>query len=240
MRLFLILALGLSFLPSGFVFGQLPDTITLSQHLKGLGVKLSDRMISEAYRRVGVPLEIEHMPSKRALVFANDGVTDGEAQRIKNINKHYPNLIRVPVAYMWAEQVVLSKNVDFKVDGCESLRPYNIGLRLGVIAMEECTKGMKAISVAKVDQLFYMLDAGRIDVIASGGKLFLLGELSKTNYKGMKVLSPPLKRIPLYHFLHKKHKDFVPVITKVFQAMEKEGYFIRERARAFEELGVED
>ncbi len=233
MRLFLFLALGLSFLPSGFVFAQLPDKITLSQHLNGAGVKVSDRMISEVYRRVSVPLEIKHLPSKRAIVYANDGVTDGEIMRIKNINKFYPNLVIVPVPFMWAEQVVLSKNVDFKVDGCESLRPYNIGIRIGVIDLEKCTKGMKVTRVNKVDQLFQMLDTGRIDIIASGGKLFLLGELSKSNYKGFKLLSPSLKRIPLYHFLHKKHKNFVPVITKVFIEMEKEGYFIKGFENAF-------
>ncbi len=236
MRSLFILALGGIFLSSSLVFADLPKTITLSQHPKGIVVELSDRIISEAYRRVGVPLKISHLPSKRALVDANEGITDGEIMRIKEINEHYSNLLLVPVSLVWVDQVVFSKNINFKVDGCESLRPYNIGIRIGVISLEECTKGMRVHQVTRIEQLIEMLDLERIDILVTGSKLFLLGEIKKFGFSGMKVLTPHLKRLPLYHFLHKKHRDFVPIITKALRDMEKEGYFIKERKRTIANL----
>ncbi len=229
MRSLIVLVLGSFFLSSSLVFADLPKNITLSQHPKGIVVESADRILTEAYRRVGVPLKISHLPSKRALINANEGITDGEIMRIKEINKYYPNLLLIPVAFIWVDQVVLSKNISFKVDGCESLRPYKIGIRTGVVSLEECTKGMRVAKVTRIEQLIQMLDVGRIDILVTGSKLFLLGEIKKCGFSGMKVLTPNLKRLPLYHFLHKKHRDFVPIITKVLKDMEKEGYFIKER-----------
>jgi len=88
---------------------------------------IAERILREAYRRIGRELEVKAMPGERSLLSANSGDTDGELYRRAGIDKAYPNLLMVPVALQQYEIVVFSKLRQFDVRGWESLRPYKLG-----------------------------------------------------------------------------------------------------------------
>jgi polar amino acid transport system substrate-binding protein len=110
----------------------------------------------------------------------------------------------------------------FQVKGWKSLSSYRIGVRRGIRLTNLRTQGMNRYIVNSNERLFHILDAERIDIIAvslmDGLKI-----LRKLNFPKIKVLSPPVESLKMYHYLHKKHYKLVPKINAVLQVMQKEG-----------------
>jgi hypothetical protein len=48
----------------------------------------------------------------------------------------------------------------------------------------------------------------------------------------VRPLSPPLEHIPLYHFLHERHRGLVPQVEKVLREMQGSGELERVRQEA--------
>lgn len=182
-----------------------------------------ERVLQKAYQRIGIKVEFRELPGERAIQIANEGKADGEAGRTDIITKRYTNLVKIPVPIFLAKIVVFSKNVELPVDmGWESLKPYRIGTLIGYMYIESNLQGMRYWSLPTYEQIFKMLDAGRLD-IAVLSKLDGLGVINNLDIKGVKTLEPPLVTIPTYHFLHERHEKLVPQITASLQQMEKEG-----------------
>ncbi len=183
---------------------------------------ISEVILREAYRRLGIDIVIKKYPGERAIRMANLGKVDGEVQRIDGINANYPNLIQIQPPINYIEGVVFSKSVTFKVDGWESLRPYRIGIIRGIKFAEANTVGMKVSSVSDYAALFNMLDKNRFDIIVSPR---LNGEyqIKQLGVKGLRELSPSIMRFDLFHYLNKKDKDLVPAISKILRSMKESG-----------------
>ncbi len=130
---------------------------------------------------------------------------------------------------------MFTKDVTFAVTGWDSLKPYTIGIRRGVVFAEKGTQGMLVDSVTDYRQLLLKLDAGRNDV-AIMPRLSGLFELQKLHIQGIKLLDPPLITLELYHYLHKKHEALVPVLTKVLREINEEGRIRAIREHAIKEL----
>jgi ABC-type amino acid transport substrate-binding protein len=80
-----------------------------------------------------------------------------------------------------------------------------------------------------------MLDAGRIDLLITAR----INGLLMTKDLGLgtiKPLSPPLSRLWVYHYLHERHKDLVPIIDAVFKAMQESGELEALREQATQQL----
>ncbi len=183
--------------------------------------KICQAIMETAYEKIGIEVIIQHHPPARALQLANEGHTDGELFRNVIIDGKFPNLIMVPVPILHPEVVVFTKINIFTVQGWESLRPYRIGVQRGYKLGETRTKGMTTQS-ASLKQVFEMLNAGRVDVVVEtrlGGS-----EIIKTlQLKGISILTPPLEKGMVHHFLHKKHQELVPKLTEILEMMKKTG-----------------
>ena len=185
---------------------------------------VSEVILREAYHRIGVKIYIEPQPGERALISSNSGIVDGEVSRIKGITKKYTNLIRVPVPINYLEGVVFTKSVKFPIKGWDSLKPYKIGRLIGSKFVERGTKGMNSIPAASAEQLYTFLNDGQVDIVVNP-RLDGLVTLQELNMKDIHILQPPVTRLELYHYLHKKHEHLIPKITNALRDMEKEGKF---------------
>ncbi len=183
---------------------------------------ISEVIIREAYRRMGIDVIIKKYPAERALQLANQGTVDGEVQRIDGIASKYPNLIQIYPPINYIKGVVFSKSVDFEVEGWESLRPYKIGIIRGIKFAERHTADMNVLSASDYKTLFNMLDKKRFEIIVSpslNGKY----QIKQLGVKGLRELSPAIMRFELFHYVHKKHKNLVPALSKTLQAMKDAG-----------------
>jgi len=196
---------------------------------------ISMRVLREAYKKLNIHITYRPLPGERAIQESNNGDVDGEVFRISNVQKKYTNLIMVPTQINVLQAVVFSKEFAFEVNGWSSLVNYNIGIQLGIKFAERGTKGMNRIMVDTNEQLFKMLNNGRVDIavaaLSNGLKTIRL-----LNFTDIKILQPPIKEFPLYHYLNKKHADLVPKINDVLSGMKKSGRMKAIRESMLKEL----
>ena len=124
-----------------------------------------DLLYQELATRTGIQIEIQELPAERALGNANDGIDDGDVCRIAGLEKTYPNLVMVPEQVMRIQMGVFTRDENFKVNGPESLKPYDVGIVTGWKILERTIVDTRSRqTLATAEQLFTMLHEKRIDV----------------------------------------------------------------------------
>ena len=220
-KILLILAISISFISFG-------KNIYADSGLKFSGIensinhKTCGRILERVYDRIGIKIRIQTFPANRALNLSNSGEFDGEVQRIDGISEDYPNLIKVPEPIFYLEACAFVKNTEIRIKGWKSLKPYRIGIPRGFKYLENNTDGMNRLVVSSIEQLFYLLNEGRIDIVIISknyGQAFLKA------HRDMRIrqITPPIIKVPLYHYLHKKHNALVPVVEARIKKMKEEG-----------------
>ncbi len=192
-----------------------PDKITLGQ------IKTSEiqqhvfNFLSPIYRELGIELEVMALPSKRSLIFSNQGNVDGELLRIEGIDETYPNLIPIPITLyqLSAYAYTINGKTDFKRP--EDILRFNVGMHRGVQWEERFVDQFPryVLRVGGTLNKFKLLTLDRVDYVLSTEQR--ADEIIATHFSNnnIKRVSPMLKHINLIHYLHKKHAHLVPAIT---------------------------
>lgn len=196
---------------------------------------ISQTVIEEAYRRLGVEITVKHYPGDRSLKYSNRGASDGELFRIDYISKVYKNLVKVPVPINQMEGVAFSTNPDIEISGWDSLRKYKVGIRRGIKFSENGTQSMNPYVVNLNQQLISVLLKGKVDliVLTRGNGLEMI---KKFESPSIKAIEPPIQKYNLYHYLHKKNLHLLPKLEKVLKEMAAEGFMAATRKRLLDEI----
>ena len=202
---------------------SLAQTALIFSSSSGGKFTASELVLTEAYARLNIPISIVFTPAERSLRLANRGIVDGEVFRVMGIDDIYTNLIRLPVPINTIEIVAFVKNKNIKITNWDDLRPYRVGIRRGVKLLEKATSGMIVFPLSKVSQLFSMLEKNRLDVIIVS-KVIANNSFESSPPDDIYMLNPPLAKVELYHYIHKKHIKLVPAISQVLKDMEQEGF----------------
>ena len=182
-----------------------------------------DLLYQELSIRTGIKIEIQHLPAERALVNANDGIDDGDAARNTGMEKIYPNLVMVPEPVMRIQQVVFTRDENFRVNDAESLKPYDVGIVTGRKTLERMIVGTRSrVTVATPEQLFAMLDEKRIDV-AIHERMQSLYLIKTLDLKNIKELQPAFLEVDWYLYLNKKHAALLPILAAELKKMKVNG-----------------
>jgi polar amino acid transport system substrate-binding protein len=223
-----ILAIVISLMSSfGSATAEVP-VITVSTNNTPLDRKALQDLSQEAFRRIGIEFKLVSLPSERSLHSANLGEVDGEGLRVAGLASQYPNLIQVPERYVGISFVAFAKDATIRLDhGWESLRPYSVAFINGWKMFE--ANAMTARVVNKVDkpeQLFQMLDGGRIDLAlyTRADGVAMVRSLGLTS---IAPLSPALKDVDMYLYLNKRHEALVPRIVQALKEMKADGTYHR-------------
>jgi len=191
------------------------------------GDGVADRLVREAFRRIGVAVKVLYAPSERSLVNANEGIVDGEYLRIAGLEKKYPNLVMVPEPICEYRFTAFARDHGIRITGWESLRPYNVGYITGWKILEEHVTGVKSVTTVRNEEaLFELLRSGRADLVIYER---LLGEtlLRRTGEKDIHPLSPPLARREMYLYLNRRHEALAPRVARVLRRMKQDGTWQR-------------
>lgn len=185
----------------------------------------AEKIIVEAFEKIGITCEIRYLPGERSLLNTNNGINDVEILRISGLKSKYPNLLEIPVSTVVSEQMAWSRH-SINVDkGWESLRPYRIAVVRGYKTAEKNTAGMNVHVISTWKQAFKLAEIGRVD-LALASRFSGMQTIRELELKDIiKALEPPLVVTPLYPYLHKKHEALLPQITKALQDMLAENRF---------------
>jgi len=185
---------------------------------------IGGEILKVVYSRLNITIELVDMPAKRALVESSSGNLDGEVQRNINVATQYPTLLIVRPAINYIEPSVFSKKYRFPVTGWDSIATYSIGIVRGVGTSEDGTRGMKSVQELNTqDQLMQMLALNRIDVAVSDSFSGLTTLKKLGLEKQVAILTPPLQKNEIFHFLNEKRRDLIPKVEQVLQAMQASG-----------------
>ena len=182
-----------------------------------------DLLYQELSIRTCIKIEIQHLPAERALVNANEGIDDGDAARNTGMEKIYPNLVMVPEPVMRIQQVVFTRDENFKVNDAESLKHYDVGIVTGRKTLERMTVGTRSrVMVETPEQLFAMLDKKRIDV-AIHERMQSLYLIKTMGIKNIKELQPAFLEVDWYLYLNKNHAALLPTLAAALKKMNADG-----------------
>ena len=210
------------------------EVLILGKSEASLSSDISGAVLREAYQSLGKDLVIKDLPARQSLMRANSGGLDGEVHRKEGISREFPNLLMVPVAINRIDFVVMTKKVDFKVNGWASLQPYALLIQRGVLAVEEGTAGMNVFPSDNPEAIINLLGKGRGE-LAVDDRLDALRAMKKYKVVDIRILEPPVASITLYHYLHQRHAALLPKITAALKKMEREG-----RIKAIHEQMIRD
>ena len=211
---------------------QATDSLIFSGIEGSVNSDISMQVLTEAYAQLSINIEYLPLPGARALHKSNSGEVDGEVFRIANVEKKFTNLRPVPTAINRLEGIVFTKSLDFKIQGWSSLSPYYIGIQNGIRFADRGTEDMQRLAVDTNEQLFLMLNEGRVE-LAVAAYTNGLKTMSKLNLNTIRALEPAIETYPLYHYLHINHADLIPKLDQVLVNMANNG-----RIRAIREAAL--
>lgn len=178
-------------------------------------------ILVEAYRRLGIEIVAVPLPAERALRVADSGLTDGETVRIEGIDALYSNLVRVPEPVVSVKVKVFTTGRAFPVAGWESLRPYSICYMHGLKLYEQGTQGMNRMSTLGLENTLRLLHDGVCEVAVLSSFAWVM--VDSLNLGPMRELEPPIAEYDLYHYVHRRHEELVPLLTDELRKMKQEG-----------------
>jgi polar amino acid transport system substrate-binding protein len=209
-----------------------PLTLTISTNNTPLDRQALAELTREALRRIGADLKLVNLPSERSLHEADAGAVDGEGLRVAGLGAQYPNLVQVPERYIGISFVAFAKVAPGQAaprleQGWRSLAPYSVAHIGGWKLFEASVTGTRVLhKVDKPEQLFRMLDAGRID-LALYTRADGLALLRSLGLDGIQVLEPALKDVDMYLYLHRRHAALVPRLAQALRDMKADGSHAR-------------
>lgn len=189
------------------------------------GTGFYDLLEREALNRAGYDVRFDTLTGERALLYANQGISDGEGDRIKGMQKLYPNLVRVDEPTVSWDFVAFSNRPDIVINGWQSIKQYSVGLINGWKILERNTKNNHIQTKVKdINLLFTLLKNKRADLVLMEAWQGL-HYLNQHSIPGVKLLKPPLATKAKYMYLHKKHKNIIPKIEAALREMKKDGTY---------------
>lgn len=175
-------------------------------------------VMQEAYRRIGIPIELREYSAAEALSMSNGGNVDAELQRIDGISNQFKNLVQVPIPINIIQGAVFSKKYRFPIMGWHSLRPYKIGIVRGILFAEQQTAGMDRLVF---DSYGALIEALQNDVVDVGVMLRIggLDAIQKLRSHGISELEGVLETLFLYHYVHASRSDLADKLEPVLKTM---------------------
>jgi polar amino acid transport system substrate-binding protein len=211
----------------GTAMAEAPS-ITVSTNNTPLDRKALQELSTEAFRRIGVDFKLVSLPSERSLHSANLGEVDGEGLRVAGLSSQYPNLVQVPEHFVSVSFVAFARDATIRIDqGWGSLKPYSVAFITGWKMFE--TNATTARIVNKVDkpeQMFRMLDGGRVD-LALYTRADGIALARSLGLSAIAPLSPSLKDVDMYLYLNQKHAALVPRLAQALRGMKADGSYNR-------------
>ena len=184
-----------------------------------------DRIIQSMFARMGMQVQIVHLPAERALINADAGIEEGVFVRVAGMEKQYPNLVQVPEKITDYEFTAFTKHVRMTINGWDSLKPYGVAIITGWKILENNIRETRdLLKVDNPEQLFGVLDKDRVDIIVYN-RYDGYGMLKQLNLKQIRTLEPSLSSREMFLSLNIKQKHLTEKATDALRALKADGTY---------------
>lgn len=184
-----------------------------------------DLVAIEAYRRLGLNVEIYRLPSARSGRNVDMGIDDGNGPRIEGYQNYFPNLIMVPEKIIDFDFVGFTRNPKINPQSWKELEDLNIGLVTGWKLLEvNIQKSQSLVKVRNIKQLFNLLKRDRVDIVLIE-RWQGLHAAKQAGITDLHVVDPPFANKAMYFYLHKKHANLVNKLAEAIRDMKEDGTY---------------
>lgn len=184
-----------------------------------------DKLIFKVFDNLGLSVKINRLPSARSLENVEVGIDDGEYARIKGLSAEYENIQIVDEKLIDFAFTAFSKDPVIRIDGWNSLKPYNVAFIKGWKIYETNVKDSRSVLVvSSEEELFNTLVNDRVDIILYE-RLRGLHFIKKNNIEGVAVLDQPLSTRGMYLYMNRAHGKLVPKIEQALKTMKGNGEY---------------
>ncbi|MEP3045880.1 MAG: transporter substrate-binding domain-containing protein [Roseibium sp.] len=208
------------------IFGlsaQAQDKLVISTIENSAVATIASDIVSVAYEKLGIDIEIVPTSGTRSLVLSSQGKVDGELMRIYQVGDKFPDLKRVQINGYSLENVVHIRQADLGQIAIEELHTKRVGHIEGVIQAARFSDGFEDVwKASSYEELYGMLAAGRLDAVISNtisGTVYL----RKMTLDNITQLGPAHSVLPFYHYLYKTNERLIPKLQMVFADMYASG-----------------
>ena len=136
--------------------------------------------------------------------------------------------MQVPERYIGISFVAFARDATIRLEqGWESLKPHRVAFINGWKMFEANASGARSVSkVDKPDQLFLMLDSGRVD-LALYTRTDGVALARAMGLGAIAPIAPALKDVDMYLYLNRKHEALVPRLSQALREMKADGSYNR-------------
>ena len=185
-----------------------------------------EEIAREALRRLDRELRVVPLPHERALLNANAGIEDGDLYRAAGFEKDFPNLVQVPEALIDQDFVAVARRPDVSVRSWSDLARYSVAYVTGNKILERKLEGFaNVMSVRDNTLLFGLLATDRVDIVLINRWVGLV--TARNARLAVRVQEPPLVRVPMYIYLHRKQEALVPSLAAALADVRRDGTWQR-------------
>lgn len=189
------------------------------------GSGFHDRVLGEAFARIGMGVQKVALPAERALRNADQGIEGGVYVRVAGLEETYGNLVMVPESVTDYEFVVFSKKADLRLRGWEDLRGYEVGIITGWKILENNIQGSKQLlKVKNPELLFRALVDDKVEVIVYN-RLDGYGTIKELGLNAIHAIDPPLAVRPMYLYLHRAHAGLCDRLAQALRDIKADGTY---------------
>lgn len=209
-----------------FTSVQAEETVKIAVRQDFLPSQSFVEVLTEAYRRISIPVEFVYLPGGSSLKLSNNLSLDldGEAGRLAGVLKKFTNLRKLSVPIHHSRIMVFSHDPALKVSSWEDLDNLNVVTRIGfkfVVKMLQ-QHNIRVRTLENSQQALQMVDKERADV-AVLNEIDGVDVISRLQLKNVSMIENPLEELPIFHLLHKDHEDLISKLEIVLKDMERDG-----------------
>ncbi|MFG1497923.1 transporter substrate-binding domain-containing protein [Saccharospirillum sp. HFRX-1] len=201
---------------------QTTSSLTLMS-IAGLpSAELANRIMSAAYTKLGISIDIVPQPANRALSMAVSGEADGDMMRIAALDGRYSSLVQVPYPLLHGELRAITQDPSITHWDLAALADKRIAIRRGVVIAERATAGLRVTAIADSAQFIPMLERNRVDVLVISN-IAGIDPLENADWSQLMVLDEVLAHFTLHHYLHRRHAELAQPLADILAQMQLSG-----------------
>lgn len=172
---------------------------------------LAYKVLQPVYQRAGVRIK----PSNKQL-----NNYDGYLISQRDIDKERSGYVRIPVAIVTVRLLAYTQQRHQHTSYQYGLMANRIAVVKGSALAERYAAGVVTYAMDTVERAFVHLRKNNVDIVLMP-ELDALAKASGQLGKGVVALSPAVKEIAMYHYVHKKHQQLIPRIKRALTQLER-------------------
>ncbi len=208
------------------------QTLNLSHGHKSVEQSIAATLLADIYKRAGLTPKFQPMAGSRATLAILANKMDGEVARVEGYAAKHASLVKVMPSYYHVTTTAFAKaDKKIVIASKADLKKYKVGAVRNIVHVDAAIKDLSGVQfVDNADQLYQILESGRVDVVVDSG----INGLVFAKKLGLDDIKPvgELAKVELFTMLNPGQKEHAAKISDVIKGLKESGELAKMAKRA--------